>query len=493
MKRGWLIGLVALLGLIIAAPAMAVDLSTTGYMGIGYRAYQNVGGWDDHVYTNWVQRFELFFHAAASKDLKGVVRFRMDSVPHPWGTANAGQNALGRWGGEQVTVEVKEAYLDFKIPGIECPTWLRAGVQGFLVRPEVFLAAWGPGISFRTSMPLADGTFGLSGGWGKIREYDEVVNRSLTLFDGTSFSTIREQQSANLFYLAGDYKAKAGISGGLYVAWATGEGKAISATVTGVGTLGNVQADGDIWWIGLYSDGKVGPFKYNLDVIHNTGKEKIKGYLGGTSVSDKIKYSGWLLRAVLTYPYENFNFGFGGLYVSGVNYKKWNDKGKYTGFALPFGTETMGPQGDSLIVLSGWGTGPGVVGDIGWASVPWSLARVSGMDLACRGWPGVWGVRLFADYKALNWLTLSGQVAYWGDTVKYGNAFEGPVADKKYDDKDIGLEVNLGAKIDIYKNLAWRLVFGYLFAGDAMDGKTAAGQKERDDPYAFVSTLIYTF
>jgi hypothetical protein len=102
-------------------------------------------------------------------------------------------------------------------------------------------------------------------------------------------------------------------------------------------------------------------------------------------------------------------------------------------------------------------------------------------------------VRLFADYKALQWLTLSGQVAYWGDTEKYGNALEGVVTDKKYDDKDIGLEVNLGAKIDIYKNLAWRLVFGYLFAGSAADGKTSATGKKYDDPYAFVSTLIYTF
>jgi len=492
MKRGWLIGLVALLGLIIAAPAMAVDFSTTGYMGIGYRAYQNVGGWDDHVYTNWVQRFELFFHAAASKDLKGVVRFRMDSVPHPWGTAQTGRNALGTWGGEQVTVEVKEAYLDFKIPGIECPTWLRAGVQGFLVRPEVFLAAWGPGVSFRTSMPLADGTFGLSGGWGKIREYDEKVERAVEIMK-QKWTVKGENQSANLFFLAGDYKAKAGISGGLYVAWATGNMRADNVTDP-IGVTGyNYDAKGNIWWIGLYSDGKVGPFTYNFDLIYNTGREKHKATVYGERESEKQKYNGWLVRGVLTYPYEQFNFGLGGLYVSGVNYKKLAEKGKYTGFVLPFGTETMGPQGDSLIVLSGWGTGPGVVGDIGWASVPWSQARVSGMDLACMGWPGVWGVRLFADYKALNWLTLSGQVAYWGDTVKYGNAFEGPVADKKYDDKDIGLEVNLGAKIDIYKNLAWRLVFGYLFAGDAMDGKTAAGQKERDDPYAFVSTLIYTF
>ena len=492
MKRGWLIGLVALIGVVLAAPAMSADLSATGYMGIGYRAYQNVGSWTDHVRTEWVQRFELFFHTAASKDLKGVVRLRMDSVPSPWGTNAEGRNALGKWGAEQVTVEVKEAYIDFKIPGIECPTWLRAGVQFFALRPEVFLIAAGPGISFRSSVPLADGTFSLSGGWGKIREYDEVITKTIYTCRGicdnitwtcscnvtTSIEKV-EQQSANLFYLAGDYKAKAGISGGLYVALATGERKDYAT---------HKMDKGNIWWIGLYSDGKVGPVNYNFDLIYNTGKEDYR-------TAQDIKYSGWLARAVLTYPYEKFNFGLGGLYVSGVNYKKFDDKGKYTGFVLPIGSETMGPQADSLIVLSGWGTGPGIVGDIGWASVPWSQAKITGskFDLVRRGWPGIWGVRLFADYKALNWLTLSGQVAYWGDTVKYGNAFEGPVLDKKYDDKDIGFEVDLGAKIDIYKNLAWRLVFGYLFAGNAADEKTAAGGKKYDDPYAFVSTLIYTF
>jgi len=483
MKRGWLIGLVVLVGLALAAPAMSADLSATGYMGIGYRAYQNVGAWNDHVTTEWVQRFELFFHAKASEDLKGVVRFRMDSIPNPWGTIAQGQNSIGYWGSEQASVEVKEAYLDFKIPGIQCPTWVRAGVQFFSLRPEVFLYPAGPGISFGSNIPLADGTLGLSGGWGKIREYDDGAT-----WNATTGRPGAGAESANLFFLAGDYKAKAGISGGLYVALATGERKVTGASMD----------KGNVWWIGLYSDGKVGPVNYNLDVIYNTGKEDYSRlqdikYNGWLARVQDIKYNGWLARAVLTYPYQNFNFGLGGLYVSGVNWEKFREKGKYNGFVLPPGTETFGPNSDSLIVLSGWGTGPGIVGDIGWWTVPKSLAPISGMDLARRGWPGVWGVRLFADYKALQWLTLSGQVAYWGDTEKYGNALEGVVTDKKYDDKDIGLEVNLGAKIDIYKNLAWRLVFGYLFAGSAADGKTKAGDKKYDDPYAFVSTLIYTF
>jgi len=466
MKRGWLIGLVALIGVAFVAPAMAADLSVSGYMNIGYRAYQNTAAGpnrltDDHVYTDWVQRVDLGFTIKASDDLRGFVDLYLDSWPYRWGTTQSGANAMGKWGAEQATVEVKQAYIDFKIPGIQCPTWVRAGVQYFMLRPVVFLAAPGSGISFRSSMPFGDGTFGLSGGWGKIRDFDEG------------------SQSANLFYLAGDYKAKAGISGGLYVTLATGERRA-----------GVKMDDGNIWWIGLYSDGKVGPANYNLDVIYNTGKEDY-------SVAQDIKYNGWLARVVLTYPYEQFNFGLGGLYVSGANYKKVQ-KGKYTGFALPYGTETMGPNADSVIVLGGWNGGPGPMGDAGMTTVPWTQQRVTGsqFDLACRGWPGIWGVRLFADYKANKWLTLSGQVAYWGDTVKYGNAFEGTFGtpiDRKYDKDDIGFEVDLGAKIDIYKNLTWRLTFGYLFAGDAADGKTAANEKKADDPYAFISTLIYTF
>lgn len=476
MKKGWLWALAVVVGLALAIPAMAVDFSISGMNNIGYRIYRNTASgpdqlWDDHVYTNWTQRTHLRFNVKASEDLMGSVLFRMDSFPHAWGTTKSGQNAMGTWTAEQVAVEVKESYIDFKIPGIDTPVWVRAGVQGFAIRPWAFLLAYGGGISVRGSCDVADGKLGYGAGWGKILEYDENAE------------TDEQKTSASLFYALLDYKGKGPMGFGAYVAVVTGEADDYDNVV-------GANVDGDIWWIGFYSDGKIGPVNYNLDVIFNTGSEDAKG------AGQDYDYSGWMARAVLTYPYDRFNFGLGGAYVSGEDH---GDADDIEGFVGVPGMETHGPNADSVVVLGGWNGGPGPMGDIGKTTLPMTQSTVGIMGLATEGWPGIWYVRLFADYKALDWLTLKAQVAYFGDTVEDGNAFEGATS-SKYDDDDIGFEVDLGATVNIYKNLTWNLAFGYLFAGDACDGKGRYIEEEdtyitktSDDPYGFISTLIFTF
>lgn len=457
MKRGLFAALAIVMGLVIVVPAFSADVSVTGYMGIGYRLYKNlwpeINKAPDQNVDNWMQRTDLRFGIKATDNLSGMVRFFIDSFPYPWGTKEEGRNALGRWGAEQVAVEVKEAYMDFKLPGLKTPTFVRAGVQYFDIRPFVFLTVPGAGISVRSTCDLGQGKYTIGAGWGKMRERDEG------------------EIGADLFYALFDYKGK-GYGVGAYVAATTGSKKAL------------FTADfekGNIWWIGLYSDGKVGPVNYHADVIFDTGSEKMYN-------APKYKYSGWLARAVFTYPYEKATFGLGGLYVSGDDADKPT---KIKGFVLPKGAETLGPASDSLIVVSGWGAGPGPMCDIGLTTNPFNFTPKGSGYLAQEGWGGIWGVRLFADYKALEWLKVAAQVAYWGDTYKHGDTFERTLGADDKDEKTIGVEVDLGAQVSIYKNLNLYTAFGYLFKGKAIDMKES-GEKI-DNPYAFVVNLIYTF
>jgi len=456
MKKAWIWGLAVVLGLVLAAPVMAIDWSATGFTVVGFHITRNneasVGipgepikklanysdaaylatkqatigeDWDDLV----KQRTRLKLTARASENLYGVLYFEMDSGK--WGETCSGRNSMGKWGADQVAVEVKNVYMDFRIPGIETPVWARVGVQPFAIRPLVFLYADGAGITGRASFDVNDGKLSLGAGWGKVREYDDS-----------------EDYDADIYYAQLDYKKK-GLGFGLY------------------GVLQFVDARGgtddvNLWWVGVYSDGKVGPFNYNFDFVYDGGKDDERD----------IDYSGWLVRAVVTYPYEKFNFGLGGLYVSGDDADDTDD---YTEFIAPYWSEATGINADSAIVVGGWGSDFAAMGDAGWHNPAVFYAR---------DWLGIWGVRLFAEYKALDWLTLMGQVSYWGDTTEEGDSFG-----SGDDDDDIGWELAAGAHVQIYKNLKLRTAFGYLIAGDATDQDT----ESIDDPYVWVTTLTYTF
>lgn len=454
-SKGWFYVLLCTLVLTTAVSVKAATFTLTGDSVIGFRTYRNLydpSASQDHVATTWTQTNRFSLKVGISEDLYALYRLDLDVFPNVWGTE---AKAVGGWDANTATAAFKAANVNFKIPGIKSPTWVRVGLNDWLIRPNVFLnVTTGPGIQVSQICDMGGNKLTVSGGWGKIREYDE------------------KKVSVNLFYGLLDYKVK-GNTFGLY-----------ALTTTGEDDTKNVS--GNIWWLGLYSDGKIGPLGYNFDLIFDTGKEDAK-------VGTDYKYSGWFARAVVTYPYEKFTFGLGGLYVSGDNYEKYA-KGKVRGFVLPYKSGPMGPAADSLIVISGWEVGPGPAGDVGYTTNTLAKLDIGNKLLASEGWPGIWGLRLFAYYKVSPSLTLAGQICYWGDTSKKGDSLERLKLPKGVIDKDedsIGWEVNVGAKIDIYKNLTLRTVFGYLFAGEALDCKESG--KKMKDPFAWVTTLVFTY
>ena len=451
MKKVWLGALVFALGVALAAPAMAIDWSATGFIGVAGFYYKNIPSkvenppgstwaaqdWYNDENTFWQERVRLKLTARANENLYGVIYFEMDSWK--WGekkkeSPGFPRNSIGVWGADQASVEVKNAYLDFKVP--QLPVWLRAGVQPYAIRPVVFMYADGPGITGRAKIEPIKLT--ISGGWGKVYEGD-----------------VWRSEDWDIYFLLLDLPVGPVKVGGY---WLYQDVREIT------------DGKSDEWhmhWLGLYSDGKIGPVKYNFDFAYDFGD-----YDAGD-----IDYSGWFIRGVLTYFSGNFDVGLGVMYASGDDV---TDPDDYEAFIRPYGSEATAINNDSVI-FGGWYTSFAGLGKI-WLSWPSNYGGYMS---------GMWGVRAFADWQALSWLKLGFQVWYWGDTTDEADTF-GTDAE---DDDDIGVEIDVGAQVKIYKNLTWRTAFGYLVAGDALDqlDPVTRGSDSPDDPWVLATSLVYTF
>jgi len=428
MKKVWLWGLAIVLGLVLALPAMATDWSATGWIGSTGAIYENIPGWaggyhiqnsmDEDVEHFW-SRARLKLTARANEDLYGVLYFEMDSTN--WGETGTGRNHMGTWGADQTAVEVKNVFVDFKIPGISVPVWARVGIQPYALRPHFLLYRDAAGVTVRSKVNKVT----LSGGWAKAVDEDLAA----------------EEDDVDVYFVQASGKVADFSVGGYWLYQDT------------------ESADTDWHWVGFFVDGKVRGVKLTFDFAYNFGE---------TDDPD-VDYSGYYLRGVASYVVDKFEVGFGGHYASELDASDLDD---YTGFLYPTASEAFAGNNDSVI-FGGWFIGFSNQGDLN-------------MDAKDPLWPlNTWGLRAFAYYQALDWLKLGAQVAYWADNVEDADWY-GTDAD---DDDDIGWEFDVGAKVKVYKNLTWGLAFGYLVAGDALD--QAAGSP--DDPWAFVSNLVYTF
>lgn len=454
------------LAVVLATPAMAIDWSASGNIYIGTAYYKNIiheqgvplptdAGWNEE--NAWVQtRARLKITVRANEDLYGVLYFEMDSKR--WGESSTGKDHIGVWGADQVALEVKHAYIDFRIPP-KLPVWIRAGIQRLKIRDNVFMGRDGAGITARIMI--------------------DPIKLSITPMYFKRLEGLDHTDADDRDIYALDVNLPAGpVKVGSYFLWDEVRQWPTSAD------------DGHLWWWGAYSDGKIGPVKYNLDFAYNGGSIEY-------AATPDVDYEGWVMRAVATYALNRFTFGAGGWYGSGDDVNT-ND---YEGFALPEGrSEAPGAANDDILILMGdwFGTGsmstaPSFVGSNG---------RYGGTSAPATGsqFGGFWYVRAFADYMLFDWLKLGAQVAYIGDTTEHGDTFgtarTAPFGSTNLKDhSEIGWEFDIGANITIYKNLTYNLAFGYLIAGSALDQWDAGSSTNvgPQDPWAFITRLAYIF
>ncbi len=467
-------GMVIGLTLALATSVMAVDWSTTGYIYAGSAYYKNIAnGQGVPLPTNaawnrdnfWLQmRGRAKLTVRASEDLYGVLWLEIDSAR--WGDSDpspslpgVGSNIAGRWNADAVTIEVKNLYIDFRVPP-KLPIWIRVGIQDNKIRDNVFISNDGAGITARI----------------KIDPINLTINPMyLKRLAGQDFtqSDDRDIYAVDANVMTGPVKL------GTYFLWDEARAWPTSAD------------DGHLWWAGAYSDGMIGPVQYNFDFAYSGGR------IDYAAMPD-VQYKGWLIRAVATYTQNRLAVGAGGWYSTGDDVRTRD----FEGFALIEGkSEAPSANDDILILMGDWfgtgnmTTGPSFVGTYGNYGVAGITAPATGSQFG-----GFWYVRAFTYYQLFSWLKLGLQVAYIGDTTRHGDTFgtarKAPFGATNLDDNSgIGWEFDLGANITILKNLTYNLGFGYLVAGGALDQWNASSGRNNSphDPWAFITRLAYFF
>ena len=406
-------------------------------------------------------RGSINFDFLMGKELGGRLAFEIDSVH--WGDTGAATGNAGRWTTDAAAVEVKHLYFDVGLPyfGIPVPIMMRFGMQPLAVRPFIFLANDGSGIT--TTVKVDPATINVY--WFKA-------------FEG------------------GDYNADDVDVYGLQASAAIGP-----LTAGGYGFFYNMNTyplqtythRAEMWWLGVYADGKVGPVNLNFDFIYDRGEVEDRV----NQTWDEAKYRGWMTKVKIDFPWEMFNFGVQGLYGSGADRNQTAATGlpratktKVGSFVVPPGSEA-GPasSNDSSVMLS---VHAGAAGGLGFAN------NLNGTSLNRGPVGGIWWAKLYGSVKPTPWYKVTLQGLYIGDTTDHGNTLGTALKSDGLtprDDKGIGWELDLINEFNVYANLKFDVAAGILFRGDALamwNATTSTNDKFRN-PWAFTTRLTYSF
>jgi hypothetical protein len=491
MKKALLIGLVLGLVTALAVPAMAVDLTASGWIGMRGYVFKNAAAnapgfviagppWASGFYYEGTRsilnpglpwgsgqmgayinsRAQLGFTLRASEDLYGFFNLRMD------GRLFGGDRGLGFWaamGGSQIAVAVQDLYIDFRIPP-KLPLWARVGLQPIAIRPWIFMYADTPGVSVRTMIDAIK--LSATAYYGKLADPN-----TLAATDGAEFYAIDTKMPLSF--------GSVNIAPGVFFAlqdtrYSTAPFDPVLSCYDPI--IGGPMDDMTLWWIGANFDGGVGPVKYQFDFIYNGGSLDLIG-------PPDVTVSAWLINGMVSFVFKKLEVGVAGKYISG------EDAGDGT-------SETFRLPGDSNASATGYASetpaasGDYIVWDNGWFTVGPGWPGMGLIDGPAPMWPGYWTVRMFTYFQATDWLKVGAQFGYIGDTT-HGNGYSiDAIGTDANDDSQIGWEFDFGVNLQLYKNLALETGFGYLMAGKAL---SMAGGFAPADPWALQSRLMYFF
>ena len=426
-------------------------------------------------------RASLKFDAVMGKELSGTILFELDSTR--WGDTSSGANfaagKMGFWTADRGALEIKNVYMDFGVPVVPVPMTMRVGLQPLGVRPHMTMITDGMGITagIKLDPVLIAPIYGKA--WeGKDASADDV----------------------DIYGLHVNAKVGPVTVGGYGVNFNMNTYPVSASSVLAYGV--RPSFDADMWWLGLYTDGKIGPVLLNLDFVLDTGKVERRN---STALKD-VDYTGWAFRAKANVPMDKLNFGGTFMYATGADLKKTNTTGtpgsaaispyvskKVGSYVIPPGSEQWAANQESMIVYGS---------NITASALPVGMFLHPGAGYATSmtrgGFGGTWFAKVFAGFKAAPWYKVNLEALYIGDTTKNGNTLGDAV--KKgtsipRDDSTIGWEINLINEINIYKNLKWDIGFGILFAGDALDQRVGSSfiNDSPKNPWILATKLKYTF
>jgi hypothetical protein len=489
--------------------SFGIPLPTIGIPGFAVNT-----AWDD---TNaWMDtRFRLKFTANAEDMAKGVIYLEGDATR--WGEvagAGAQRNQAGQWGADRAAIELKQMFIDFKIPGLSemFPASLKAGIIGYAYRAHLLTYNDGTGVQ----LSVKTGPVKWDYHWMKPRENNDwqADDTDVYAFRATLVDLLPVRPQFHFQYWnSNSWSAVAPF------AWpAVG---AMSAVNTGQ----NGGTDtADLFWAGIAVDGKAGPVALKADFIYNWGDiERQYPFNPAAPVAlytnpiDDEDFGGWVFYADanMGLPIEMpINVGGTFMYATGDDIWEAQTEREHEGFWITPSSEAgwIGTHG-VVFYPSRVNDGVGAVA-IFRANTP-----------SPNGPGGTWFGKLYGSFKPLDWLKLTAYGMYIGDTADSGDmygteattTFIDPVTGLprilREDNSDIGIEFGLITDFQIYKNLKYSIAGGYLFGGDAINqytgvdfvpatgayvlGGTVPGalaiNDEPNNPWAIVSQLIFNF
>jgi hypothetical protein len=433
----------------------------------------------------WVRMgANLTITAAQSEDLYGVLSFNFNS--DRWGEFGNDVNELGSWyrmghdDGGTNSVLINDCFIDFRVPP-KLPVWLRVGIQPYVIRPWLLVMSSGPGITGRVTIdPIK---LSINAGWAKKWEgYDwDADDIDAFFFDmGLPIGPVRIGGFA--WYE----------NHNVWLPTVFNNAQFWTAAAINAYPDSGARDEADLFWLGVYADGRIGPVGLQFDFIYSGGDIEYDAdwatILGVPTPRDQ-DIDAWVVRGVVDVsPIPKLMVGVGGLYATGEDFNT-NDIEEFQGVGGYEATRQQGyPMLEDFVLLTG-----GVMG-----IVP-ARGPLVGYIGGPQGIGGVWYVRGFAQYMATDWLRLLANFGWIGDTRddwnKFGTAIDPGSTSGLRDDSEIGFEFDLGFNIALYKNLQWGVAFGYLFANKALDqvDPVALTNEDPADPWAITSALLYTF
>jgi hypothetical protein len=508
MKRYLVLLGAVILVMALASPSLA-QFKSYGHVEVGTYWLYNQGYFDkdrgDDNKRGFMERFRFYLEYGDPKTVRAVLGFEADS--EAYGTASYNQggysgvapggvsgnqfnfrstriggptaangNNMGASNTDQLSVEVKHAYLDFVIPST--PVNVTAGLQ--------FFGIGGPLANFLMSTDLA-----------AIKATANFAPHAVEAFyapqykgnlakdnDGTLMGLryLLKQPTANVeaFFI---YDRDRRTQTESWTWTGTAAGTATNYTLTQ--TLTPRDYDYLPWWVGFWSSFVLGNFTIEPLAIYEGGYAR--KYFQNNPTTGDVKISAYELDLNLKYQIgPGLLVGVEGFYASGGDTDKTD---KYNAFQFTPGSE------------SGWGFGNGKSvfyfgnGDFQYYGYRYNAAYGG----------GVWFGRANVEFSPLAWLRLQANYLYIGDTSKGSLAVQpatGVANNTGYlvrTDKDvdtIGQEINLITTFKIYQNLTYMVGAAYFITGDAFKG-SIPGARLADSPgdnaWNILTNLKYAF
>jgi hypothetical protein len=472
MRNVWVKLVLGVLVVAMAVPAAAIEVKYGGLYYMRFQSNNNVTDGTDDLDDNqnyFDQRMRWYMNFIASENLQLVTGFEVDTL---WGDSRGssykGQTANAISGPKVLTghrdtvgIEVKHAYLDFKIPAGQVPLQAKVGLQ-----PLAFMTGW-----------VVDEDFTAA----TFETAYEPVKISLGYIAEVNNDVTSSSENVDDWFLALEY-AEGPIKASLLGFFQDGHNQrdALSNPVNGPIAPFFVDPANSytLFDLGLNLGYKQEAFDVTLNYVQNLGS------YDDPTTGDSVDLTGFMVEAFGNVYVSDLTFTLGGFVTSG------DTTDRRTGALDTGGSNSMFqyPVGGShyWAEIMGLGTLDTTINSSG-SAFAGDQILLKGNYTAADYPSNLWTVNAGASYQVLEETKLTANYYYIGTYKEV--AAGGLRANKKLKmASDIGHEIDLYVDQRIVDALHLRLVGAYLFAGDAYSISV-----DDDDAYELGAVLQWSF